>query len=127
MSNLKVSPYDPESDALFLSTGEKAAITHSLDPEWWVVLSFAAEDAYADIVSLELLDVSAYLPLGKRDYDQRTDTLLLGRNSSACRAVGNNDFVVYWAPDPDDPEWMIPVGVELKAASERLGHVRLRN
>ena len=79
MSNLKVSPYDPESDALFLSTGEKAAIAHSLDPEWWVVLSFAAEDAYADIVSLELLDVSAYLPLGKRDYDQRTDTLLLGR------------------------------------------------
>ena len=121
MSDLYVS-YDREEDSLRITTENTGMDATSLDPQWWVVLDLAAEKGVCNVVGLEVLSASTYLPLGKRGYDHEADVLLLGTKDGATTILENGDLVVYWKPDPEDssPDECTPVGVEVRSAKKWL-------
>ena len=88
--DLKVT-YDQEVNALNILTDEleKEDTCIPLRDEGSVVLSVAYGDM-RHIVSIEALGASAWLPLGKRDYDAETDTLAIGLSSGNGVLVVNN-------------------------------------
>ncbi len=119
MSNLTVS-YDPVADSLLVTTGEAAVCSDQMVSEAaHVVLDFAKDACYSEVVCVEVLGALALFPLGRKGYDKSTDTLVLGTKKGAT-AVVNGDLVVYWGRDPEDPDdaadW--PIGLEVRAASK---------
>ena len=70
--------YDPEFDVIDFSVRGRAD-SSSLLYDDDVVANLGAEDG-RDVVGVLLLSASSYLPLGKRGYDAKTDTLDDGRN-----------------------------------------------
>jgi uncharacterized protein YuzE len=115
--------YDQEVDALRITTGTPEAISESLwDTEHHdIVVDLAAEDS-CDIVGLDVMWASAYLPLGKKGYDPESDTLLMGRATSEPDLITTNgDIVGYWQVDDDNPGGIPnPIGVAIKRASVHL-------
>ncbi len=118
--------YDPEVDALRVTTETPEVVCESLwDPEYHdVVVDLATEDGL-DIVGLDVMWASTYLPLGKRGYDAETDTLLMGRATTEPELISENgDIIGYWEMDEDEPdECLNPIGVAIKRASVHLGKV----
>ena len=118
--------YDQKVDALRITTDAPEAISESLwDAEYHdIVVDLAAEDS-CDIVGLEVMWASAYLPLGKKGYDAESDTLLMGRATSEPALITKNgDIIGYWQMDDDSPEGMPnPVGVAIKRASVHLAKI----
>ena len=122
--------YDHESDALSISMGKSSVISEALwDPEYQgIVVDFAKEDSY-DFVGIEVLGLSGYLPLGKRGYDPKSDTLLMGRTLAPGiepeLIMENGDIAVYWQTvDDDDADGLPhPVAVAVKHASIHLAKV----
>ena len=118
--------YDPEVDALRVTTETPEAVCESLwDPEHHdVVVDLAAEDGL-DIVGLDVMWASIYLPLGKRGYDAKTDTLLMGRATTEPELISENgDIIGYWERDKDEPDGCLnPIGVAINRASVHLGRV----
>ncbi len=115
--------YDQEVDALRLWNGEKRTTSTSIVGLEDVVLDLADEDS-RHVVGLEILGADAYLPLGKRDYDPKNDTLTLGAvvGDPACISE-SGDIVTYWREAPD----VDPVGVLIRQASRHLNGIgRLR-
>ena len=125
--------YDHASDALSISMGKSSVISEALwDPEYQgIVVDFAKEDSY-DFVGIEVLGLSGYLPLGKRGYDPKSDTLLMGRMPAPCvkpeLIIENGDIAVYWQTVDDDDADGIPhpVAVAVKRASVHLAKVNKR-
>ncbi len=115
--------YDQEVDALRITTGTPEAISESLwdDEHHDIVVDLAAEDS-CDIVGLDVMWASAYLPLGKKGYDAESDTLLMGRTTSEPELITKNgDLVGYWQVDEDNPDGILnPIGVAIKRASVHL-------
>lgn len=119
--------YDHVSDALSITVGKSSVTSEALwDPEYQgIVVDFAKEDSY-DFVGIEVLGLSGYLPLGKRGYDPRSDTLLMGRKLAPGvepeLIIENGDIVVYWQTVEDDDADGVPhpVAVALKRASVHL-------
>ena len=120
--------YDREVNALNIITyeTEKEETCIPLRDEGSVVLGVAYGDL-RHIVSIEALGASAWLPLGKRDYDAETDTLTIGLASGdEVQVTENGDIVGYWVPDDLDPsEFMDPIGVALRNASVHLGKMQV--
>lgn len=118
--------YDQEVDALRITTGTPEAISESLwDTEHHdIVVDLAAEDS-CDIVGLDVMWASVYLPLGKKGYDPESDTLLMGRTTSEPGLITKNgDIIGYWQMDADNPHGMPnPIGVAIKRASVHLAKV----
>ena len=74
-----------------------------------------------------LLCVSTYIPLSpEHGYNPEADTLVFGEKALKTKlVVANGDLVAYWDYDQDDPEpeFYVPVAVELKNASKHLAPV----
>lgn len=119
--------YDHSSDALSITVGKSSVTSEALwDPEHQgVVVDFAKEDSY-DFVGIEVLGLSGYLPLGKRGYDPKSDTLLIGRKLAPDvepeLIIENGDIAVYWQKvDDDDADGVPhPIAVAVKRASVHL-------
>ena len=126
--------YDHVSDALSITVGKSSVISEALwDPEYQgIVVDFAKEGSY-DFVGIEVLGLSRYLPLGKRGYDHKSDTLLIGRTPAPDvepeLIIENGDIAVYWqtVDDDDDDGGPHPVAVAVKRASIHLGKVNNQN
>lgn len=115
--------YDPECDAIGLHSSQQRNASASLVTDVDVIIDLANEDSHR-AVALEVLSISAYLPLGKHGYCDGTDTLTFGSEiDTATLVVKNGDLVVYWRPDNLPPVSMEPVAVDLKNASKHLAPV----
>ena len=116
--------YDREFDVLSIMTDTPEAICASLLDGPDVAVSLATEDGH-DIVGVEVLGASAFIPLGKLGYDAETDTLTMGRTSNAPGLVTENaDFVGYWQVCEEEPDgFRDPIGVALKRASAHLAEL----
>ena len=125
--DLKVT-FDQDVNALNILTDEteKEDTCIPLRDEGSVVLG-VVHGAMRHIVSIEALDASAWLPLGKRDYDAENDTLTICLSSGdEVLVTENGDIVGYWVPDEMDPsEFMDPIGVALRNASVHLGKMQV--
>ena len=89
------------------------------------VVVHLANDEGREIVGFFIMGASHYLPLGKKGYDAKTDTLMLGKITDSPEFITQSgDFIGYWGPDPDFPdEPNVPIGVALKRASVHLAEV----
>ena len=118
--------YDPEVDALRITTDTLGVVSSSLwDPEYdSVVVDFATEDG-CEIVGLDVMWASTYLPLGKKGYDPGADTLLMGRSTCDPELITENgDLIGYWRVDEYDPSgFRDPIGVVIRRASVHLAKV----
>ncbi len=112
--------YDPKSDALALSSGESRDASVLLETEGHAVIDLPDEESYV-AVGLEVIGISAYLPLGKRGYSEATDVLTIGDDVACATLVAENeDLIAYWRPDESDPQDMAPIGLGLRNASKHL-------
>ena len=120
--------YDQEVNALNILTDEveKEDTCIPLRDEESVVLGVTYGDM-RHVVSIEALGASAWLPLGKRDYDAETDTLTIGLSSGEeVMVTKNGDIVGYWVPDELDPsDFMDAIGVAIRNASVHLGKMQV--
>ena len=120
--NLRVH-YDPECDAIGLDYKQPHRATYELATVGMVMVDVPEEDSY-EAVGLEVFAISAWLPLGKRDYCEETDTLTIGCGVETATVVAENgDLVAYWAPDEYDPADLVPIAVDLRNASKHLSLV----
>ena len=113
--------YDKDVDVLRLFTGEEGVTSSSLIGLEEVVVDLA-DDEGNQVVGLEVMGASKYLPLGRRGYDADADTLTLGVTANdPAHMTKNGDIVTYWQETPNEPEpFMDPIGVTLKRASKYL-------
>ena len=118
--------YDPEFDIIDFSVRGRAD-SSSLLYDDDVVANLGAEDG-RDVVGVLLLCASSYLPLGKRGYDAKTDTLTMGVTTDDPKLISEcGEFVGYWdAESAEEGELQIPIGVALKRASVHLAEVSAR-
>ena len=127
---LQVSEYDCEADAVWIIAEGKADATDEINYKFGHVLDY--DSATYKPVALELvLCVSAYIPLlPEHGYDTETDTLTFsGKGCERTELVtANEDLVAHWAYDDEDPdpEFYIPVAVELRNASKHFAPVIAR-
>ncbi len=117
--NLRVH-YDPECDAIGADYEQPHRATYELATVGMVMIDLPNEDSY-EAVGLEVFAISAWLPLGKRGYCAKTDTLTIGHGVETATVVAENgDLVAYWAPDEYDPDDLSPIAVDLRNASKHL-------
>ncbi len=115
--------YDREVDVLRLFTGEKGATSTTLHEQDSLVLDLAARDGHY-IVGIEVIGASSYLPLGKRGYDVKTDTLTLGTINGSSLVAENGDIVSYWQGYEDALDSIrVPIGVAIQRASKHLAGI----
>ncbi|MCY4651927.1 MAG: DUF2283 domain-containing protein [Dehalococcoidia bacterium] len=116
--------YDQQVDVLRIMTDTPEAICASLLYDHNIAVSLATEDGH-DIVGLEILGASAFIPLGNRGYDAETDTLTMGRTTGDPDLITENgDLVAYWQVDEEYPDrFRDPVGVAIRRASVHLAKV----
>ena len=89
----------------------------------WVVIDLLDWKSHVP-VGLEVIGVSAWLPLGKRGYCKETDTLTFGGNVETATVIAENgDLIAYWSPDQFDPDHLLPIAVDLRNASKNLAPV----
>ena len=120
---LQVSEYGADDDTIILTTGDPHDETDEINYRFGHVLDY--DSATYKPTALELLMcVSAYIPLSpERGYNLEKDTLIFGEGAAKAElVVPNGDLVAYWAYDEEDPEpeFYIPVAVELRNASKHL-------
>lgn len=115
--------YDPECNAIGLDSGRSRKASSSLVTNVDVIIDLENRDSH-QVVALEVLGISAYMPLGKLGYCEETDTLTFGGEiDTATSVVENGDLVAYWRYDKLRPVAMEPVAVDLKNASTHLAPV----
>ena len=116
--------YDREVDVLGILTDTPEAMCASLLYDPGIAISLATEDGH-DMVGLEILGASAFIPLGSRGYDAQTDTLTMGRTTGDPDLITKNgDLVAYWQVDQEDPDgFRDPIGVAIRQASVHLAKV----
>ena len=113
--------YDQEVDILSVMMDTPEAICASLLDGPDIAVSLATEDGH-DIVGLEVLGASAFIPLGKLGYDAETDILTMGRTTHDPELITKNgDIIGYWQVDEEDPDgFRDPIGVAIKRVSVHL-------
>lgn len=120
--NLKVH-YDPECDAIGLHCNQPSGATYELEKVGMVMIDLPDEKSYVAI-ALEVIGISAWLPLGKRGYCEETDTLTFGDGVAKATIIAENgDMIAYWAPDEYDPTDLVAIAVDLRNASLHLAPV----
>ena len=118
--------YDSECDAFGLHSGQWSKISADLETAPGVVVDLAGDDGLScQVVGLEVLGMSAFLPLGKLGYCEETDTLTFGAGIEvATEIVENEDLVAHWRPDEYDPDlWRVPIALDLRNASKHLAPI----
>ena len=117
--------YDSECDALGLHSDQFPKISAELETAPGVVLDLANDDDLScQVVGLEVLGMSAYVPLGKLGYCEETDTLTFGTEiETAIEIMENEDLVAYWRSDDSLDDSMVPVAFDLRNASKHLAPV----
>ena len=84
-----------------------------------VVVDFPSKDSNKP-VGMGVVGFGAILPLGKKDYSAATDTQSFGDKEHATLVVENEDLVAYFGPEPDDPDYLYLLAVDLRNASKHL-------
>ena len=117
--------YDSGCDALGLYSDQLSKVSAELETAPGVVLDLANDDDLScQVVGLEVLGMSAYMPLGKLGYCEETDTLTFGAGiETASEIVENEDLVAHWRPDDALDDFMIPIAFDLQNASKHLAPV----
>ena len=116
--NLRIS-FDLQDQIFSLRSTPRSQDSASVLSAPGVVVDFPTEDSNKP-VGLEVLGFGAILPLGKMDYSAITDTQSFGDKDSATSIVENEDLLAYFGPQPDDPDYLYLVAVELRNASKHL-------
>ncbi len=116
--------YSYEDDYLRLVTQIPSTVSASLLEDPGIVLDLATEDGQ-EVVGVEILGISAYVPLGKNGYDADTDTLTMGRPTTDPELITENgDLIGYWHADKHEPGgYQDPIGVAIRRASVHLAKV----
>ena len=118
-----IAHYDPEIDAVSLHYGQPTCGGYEVAESWSIILH-VPEDESRCAAALEVIGISDWLPLGKRDYCAETDTLTIGRDKETATVVAENgDLIAYWASDEYDPDDLSPIAVDLRNASKHLAPV----
>ena len=115
--------YDPECDAIGADYEQPHDGACEVEGLGWVVIDLLDWNSHVP-VGLEVIGVSAWLPLGKRGYSKETDTLTFGSDAETATVIAENgDLVAYWSPDQYDPDYLLPIAVDLRNASTHLAPV----
>ena len=118
-----IAHYDPEIDAVSLHYGQPTCGGYEVAENWSIILH-VPEDESRCAAELEVIGISAWLPLGKRGYCAETDTLTFGRFAETATVVAENgDLIAYWRPDEYDPDDLVAIAVDLRNASKHLAPV----
>ena len=118
-----IAHYDPEIDAISLHCDQQTCGGYEVAGNWSIILH-VPEDESRCAAALEVIGISAWLPLGKRGYCAETDTLTIGHGTETATVIAENgDLVAYWRPDQYDPSYMTPIAVDLRNASQHLAPV----
>ena len=118
-----IAHYDPEIDAISWHYGQPTGGGYEVAENWSIILH-VPEDESRRAAELEVIGVTAWLPLGKRGYCKETDTLTFGGNAETATVIAENgDLVAYWGPDQYDPDYLAPIAVDLRNASKHLASV----
>jgi len=124
---LRVSKYDAGADAITIYTGDPHDETDEIDFWNGHILDYDSV-TYKPTTFEVIMCASGYLQFPETVYNAETDTLTFGDGIDRAEfVVANDDLVAYWAYDRDDPEpdFYIPVAVQLRRASVHLAHIRL--
>ena len=113
--------YSPEDDHLRLVTQIPSTVSASLLGDPGIALDLSTEDGH-ELVGVEILGISAYVPLGKNGYDADTDTLTMGKTTTDPELIAQNgDLIGYWHADKHEPGgYRDPIGVAIRRASVHL-------
>ena len=117
----------PQVDLLYFSTGTPDVGGSDMFTAPGVVVFVGTEDGH-DVVGIEIMGGSAYLPLGKKGYDAKTDTLMLGEKCANPDLITkSDDFVAYWQVDEEFPEveFLEPIGVEIRNVSTHIANMKI--
>ena len=117
----------PQVDLLYFSTGTPDVGGSDMLTAPGVVVFVGTEDGH-DVVGIEIIGGSAYLPLGKKGYDAKTDTLMLGEKCAKPGLITkNDDFVAYWQVDEEfsDVEFLEPMCVEIRNVSAHIAKMEV--
>ena len=118
-----IAHYDPEIDAISWHYGLPTGGGYEVAENWSIILHVPEHESRG-AAELEVIGVSAWLPLGKRGYSKETDTLTFGSDAETATVIAENgDLVAYWSPDQYDPDYLLPIAVDLRNASTHLAPV----
>jgi hypothetical protein len=118
-----IAHYDPEIDAVSLHYDQPTCGGYEVAENWSIILHVPEDERYC-AAELEVIGISAWLPLGKRGYCKETDTLTFGgETETATVTAGNGDLIAHWRPDEYDPNDLTPIAVDLRNASKHLAPV----
>lgn len=118
-----IAHYDPEIDAIGLHCDQPTCGGYEVAENWSIILH-VPEDASRCAAALEVIGISAWLPLGKRGYCAETDTLTIGHGTETATVIAENgDLIAYWRPDQYDASYLMPIAVDLRNASKHLAPV----
>ena len=119
---VKYSPMEDGFDAIVLDSGKERGIgSIDLEHNPHIVIDLPPDDG-KEPVTLEVLWISAYLPLEtNEDYCSETDTLTIGDElEKASLIASNGDLVLYWRPDPNYPDELTAIAIDIRNASKHL-------
>ena len=115
--------YDPDCDAIGANYGRPSGATREVEGLGWVMIDLPDEKSHEPI-ALEVIGISAWLPLGKRGYCDETDTLTFGNGAENAAVIGRNgDLITYWRRDSSAAGGLTVFAVDLRNASKNLALV----
>ena len=119
---VKYSPMEDGFDAIVLDSGnDRDAGSIDLECNPHVVIDLPPNDG-KEPVALEVLWISAYLPLEANEgYCAETDTLTIGEELETATLVAENgDLSLYWRPDRNYPDELTAIAINIRNASKHL-------
>ena len=72
--------YDPDCDAIGANYAQPHGATYEVEGLSWVIVD-VPDEVSNKAVGLEVIGISAFIPLGKRGYCAETDTLTFGKGT----------------------------------------------
>ena len=116
--------YDPDIDAISWYYDQPSCGGYEVAQNWSIILHVPEDESHC-AVELEVIGITAWLPLGKRGYCEETDILTFGDGVETATTVAvNGDLVAYWGPDEYDPDSpLLPIAVDLRNAAKHLAPV----
>ena len=118
-----ITHYDPEIDAVSLHYGQPTCGGYEVAANCSIILHVPEDESHC-AAELEVIGISAWLPLGRRGYCRETDTLNFGDGTENATVVAEyGDLIAYWRPDEYDPGGLSPFAVDVRNASKHLAPV----
>ena len=115
--------YDPDCDAIGANYGQPSGATREVEGLGWVMIDLPDEKS-PEPIALEVIGISAWLPLGKRGYRNESDTLTFGDGVENADLIGSNDdLTAYWRRDSSATGGLTVFAVDLRNASKNLAPV----